>query len=284
MNSEIIATYTPNQRASIGFFKTWAIMAKNIYSARELIWQLFRRDFLMAYQKSFLGIAWIFISPVIGIISWVFMNATGILNPGDVGIPYPAYVLLSSSIWGLFMGFYGAAAGTLGAGGGFIMQVKYPHEALLVKQTAQHLANFLLGFLLNILILIIMGVAPSWKIVFFPLAIVPLFLLGAGIGLVISVISVVAVDLTQGFNFVFGLLFYVTPVIYSSQVENPILQAIMQYNPLTYLVGNVRDLIIYGSFNQLDQFIYASLFALFVFLFSWRLFYISEQKVIEKMI
>jgi lipopolysaccharide transport system permease protein len=279
-----ITTYTPNQRAKIGFFKTWFIMAQNIVSSRELIWQLFRRDFLMAYQKSFLGITWIFISPIVGIISWVFMNATGILAPGDVGIPYPAYVLLSSSIWGLFMGFYGAAAGTLGAGGGFIMQVKYPHEALLIKQTAQHLANFLLGFLFSILVLLLIGITPSWKIVFFPLAILPLFLLGAGIGLVISVISVVAVDLTHGFNFVFGLLFYVTPIIYSSQIENPLLQTIMQYNPLTYLIGNVRDLIIYGTFSHPDRFLYATLFALFVFLFSWRLFFISEQKVIEKMI
>lgn len=281
---ETITTYTPNQRARIGFFKTWFIMAQNIVSSRELIWQLFRRDFLMAYQKSFLGITWIFISPIIGIVSWVFMNATGVLNPGDVGIPYPAYVLLSSSVWGLFMGFYGAAAGTLGAGGGFIMQVKYPHESLLVKQTAQHLANFVLGFIFNLLVLFVMGVTPSWKIIFFPLAILPLFLLGAGIGLVISVISVVAVDLTHGFNFAFGLLFYITPVIYSSQIENPLLQTIMQYNPLTYLVGNARDLIIYGTFSHPDRFFYAALFALLVFLFSWRLFFISEQKVIEKMI
>jgi ABC-type polysaccharide/polyol phosphate export permease len=58
----------------------------------------------------------------------------------------------------------------------------------------------------------------------------------------------------------------------------------MKYNPLTYLVGNVRDLIIYGKFEHVDRFVYSALFALVVFLFSWRLFFISEEKVIEKMI
>lgn len=282
--NKTITVYEPNQRRKMGIIKIWTVIIRNIMNSRELIWQLFRRDFLMAYKKSFLGMAWILISPVIGIISWVFMNATGILSPGDVGIPYPAYVLLSTSIWGLFIGFYNSATGTLGAGASFILQVKYPHEALLAKQTAQHLANFLLGFVLNIIILIAFGVMPSWKIIFFPLAILPLFFLGAGIGLVISVINVVAVDLTNGFNFIFGLLMYVTPVIYSSKIGNGTLQTIMKYNPLTYLVGNVRDMIIYGRFDNPDRFIYATLLSLAVFLFSWRLFYISEEKVIEKMI
>ncbi len=279
-----ITIYEPNQRAKVGFFRTWVVMYKNIIATRELIWQLFRRDFLMAYKKSFLGMTWIFIAPLIGIVSWVFMNATGILNPGEVGIPYPAFVLFSSAIWGLFMGFYDAGAGTLDAGSGIIMQVSYPHEALLVKQTAQHLANFLLSFMLNILILIVFGVTPSWKIIFFPVAILPLFFLGAGMGLVASVISVVAIDLRKGFDTALGLLMFITPVIYSSKVDDALLQKVMVYNPLTYLVGNVRDLILFGRFDHPDRFLYSSLFALFVFLLSWRLFYISEEKVIEKMI
>ena len=212
-------------------------------------------------------------------IASVFYTCTG-----EVGIPYPAFVLFSSSIWGLFMGFYGSAAGTLDAGGGIIMQVKYPHEALLVKQTAQHLANFLLSFLLNIIILVIFGVIPSWKIIFFPVVILPLFFLGAGMGLVASVVSVVAIDLRRGFDTALGLLMFITPVIYSSKVEDAILQKVMVYNPLTYLVGNVRDLILFGRFDYSDRFIYSTIFALVVFLLSWRLFYISEEKVIEKMI
>jgi len=281
--SDTITIYEPDQRRRTGFFKLWGVMFKNIIKSRELIWQLFKRDFLMAYKKSFLGMAWIIIAPVVGIVSWVFMNATGILSPGEMEVPYPVFVLISTSIWGLFMGFYDSATDTLGAGAGFVMQVKYPHEALLVKQTAQLLANFLLGFALNIIVLIAFGVIPSWKMVFMPFAIIPLFLLGAGIGLIFSVIKIVAVDITKGFTIVFGLLMYATPVIYSAQVENEFLRTIFTYNPLTYLVGNVRDLIIFGRFDHPDRFFYASLLALFVFLLAWRFFYLSEEKVIEKM-
>ena len=65
--------YRPHQRHELGFFRTWIVMASHIIDARELIWQLFNRDFFASYKKSFIGISWIFISPIVGIISWVFL-------------------------------------------------------------------------------------------------------------------------------------------------------------------------------------------------------------------
>lgn len=280
-----ITIYEPNQRLKIGFFSTWSTMYKNIIKSRELIWQLFRRDFFMSYKKSFLGLTWIFISPVIGIVSWVFLNLAGILQPGTTSIPFPAYVLLGSSIWGLFMGFYGASAGTLSAGAGFINQVKYPHEALLMKQTAQQLANFTITFAVNIVVLLLFGVTPSLGILLFPLAILPLFFVGAGLGLIVSVISVVATDLTNIINLVLSFVFYSIPIVYQlDKLENPILRSIVQINPLTYLITGVRDLIIEGKIYYFDRYLIISLFSFLFFMLTWRLFYVSEDKVIEKML
>lgn len=283
-STQEITVYEPNQRARIGWFRTWGILIRNIVDSWELIIQLFKRDFLMSYKKSFLGMSWLVITPLMGIISWVFMNATGILSPGDVGIPYPAYILLSTSIYGLFMSFYAGASGTLSAGAGFIMQVKFNHDVLLVKQLLQQLANFLISFILTIIVLIVFRVTPSWMIIFFPILIIPMMLLGAGIGLISSVISVVASDIQKAIAFAMGLLMYVTPVIYSDKVSNPLLQTIIKWNPLTYLIGAVRDSMIYGKIEHFDRFVIASGISILFFLVTWRLFYISEEKVIEKMI
>ncbi len=280
---EKITIYEPHQRAKIGWFKTWGILIQNIIDSRELIFQLFKRDFLMSHKKSFLGMTWLILTPIMGIISWVFMNATGILMPGDVGIPYPAYVLLSTSIYGLFMSFYSGAAGTLEAGRGFINQVKFNHDALLVKQLMQQLANFLISFILTIIVLLVFGVIPSWMIILFPILIIPMMLLGAGMGLISSVISVVAPDIQKAITFLMGLLMYVTPVIYSENVTDPLLQTVIKYNPLTYLIGTVRDSMIYGRIEHFDRFMISSLISLLFFLVTWRLFFISEEKVIEKM-
>jgi lipopolysaccharide transport system permease protein len=271
-------------RHELGLFRTWAVMGRNIWSARELIWQLFKRDFFAAYKKSFLGIAWVVITPIMGIVSWVFLQKTGMLQPGDVGIPYPAYVLIGTTMWGLFMGFYGSARATLSAGGGLVMQVNYPHEALLFKQTAQHLANFTIRLVFILLVLLAFKVVPHWGLLLFPLVALPVFFLGAAIGLIVSMIAVVAVDLNRGINTAMGLLIWLTPIIYSRDVASPFVRNAIKWNPLTHLVCSCRDIVLYGRLYDTTGYFICAGIAFFLFLISWRLFYVSEHKLIERMI
>jgi lipopolysaccharide transport system permease protein len=276
--------YKPNQRHELGLFSTWAVMFGNVLGARELIYQLFKRDFFAAYKKSFIGVTWVFIAPIFGILSWVFLQMTGMLNPGDLEIPYPAYVLIGTSMWGLYMEFYNAAKVTLSSGKELALQVNYPHEALLFKQTAQQLANFSIAFVMNIIVLIAFGVTPSWMIIFFPLVIMPLFFLGAAIGLIVSLFEVVAIDVDRIITVLMGLLMWITPVIYSKDVDNPIVQFLIKWNPLTYLVCSARDIVIYGRLYDPVGYFICSGAALVAFLIAWRLFYVSENKIIERMV
>ena len=259
-------------------------MSKNIINSKELIWQLFKRDFFASYKKSFIGIAWIFFLPIIGIISWVFLNMTGMLRPGDVGIPYPAYVLVGSTMWGLFIGFFNSASATLSSGKDLVMQVNYPHEVLLFKETAQHLANFFIAFIINIVVLLAFNVVPTWKIIFFPLVGLPLFFLGASVGLIISMISIVSLDINKIVQMGMTFMMYLTPIIYSNKVNSELVQLIIKWNPLTHLVCSARDIIIYGNLYSPKGFIICSILSLVLFMISWRLFYISENKIIERMI
>jgi lipopolysaccharide transport system permease protein len=280
-----VVVYEPNMRKKLGFFATFGQMAKDVYGARELIWQLFKRDFFAIYRKSVFGIGWIFIGPIFGILSWVFMNATGILKPGDVGIPYPAYVLLGTTLWGLFMGFYSSSAETLNAGNGFIMQVKYPHEALFVKQILQQLANFTTNFFVMIVALLLFRVIPSWHTIFLPIYILPMFFLASAIGLFVSVTSVVMPEIRKICDIVMGAMIFLTPIIYATNVAagNGLLTKVITWNPLTYLVGSVRDVVAYGYMQNPTGYYLSAVASFIVFLISLKLFYVSEHKVIEKM-
>lgn len=232
--SEKITVYRPNMRHELGWFRTWVVMSRNIWEARELIWQLFKRDFFAQYKKSFIGFTWIFFSPIMGIVSWLFLKQAGVMDPGDLDIPYTPYVLLGTSMWGLFMGFFKAANNTLMSGKALVQQVNYPHEALLFKETAQILANFVLSFIVNIVVLLVFKVVPGWGLLAFPLVALPLFFLGAAIGLVTSMLSIVAVDISKIVTIGMGFLMYLTPLIYTNKIPNPLAQHVIKWNPLTY--------------------------------------------------
>jgi lipopolysaccharide transport system permease protein len=276
--------YEPNQRAKTGFFMTLVVLSQNIYKSRELIYQLYRRDLLMQYKKSFLGMGWMFFGPIMGIISWILMNAAGVLAPGDVGLPYPVYVLLSTSLWGLFMNFYTSTSQTLQVAQGFISQVNFHHEALLIKQGLQDLTNFGITLVMNIVVMVIFHVIPHWQILLLPILIIPVFLLSASLGIIISIANTITTDVQRIAAFVLSLLMFITPVIYSAKINNPVIHQIIYYNPLTYLVCGPRDLILYGHINNIQNFWYSIILSFMVFAFTMRFFYVSEKRVIEKMI
>lgn len=279
-----ITVYCPHQRAKMGLIATLRNMAVDCITARELIFQLFKRDWLMMYKKSFLGMGWHIAAPIVGILSWLLMNATGVLEPGEVGIPYPAYVLLSTTIWGFFMATFSQTSTVLQIAQSFIQQVGFDHHVLLVKQWLQVFANFTLSLATALVLVSFIGVTPSIGALLFPIALLPMLLLGSAIGLVTSVIQVVVPDLTKAITFLMGFWMYITPVIFSPDVESPLLQTLIKWNPMTYLLGGARSLFIEGSIEDPALFAAAAAISTIAFLAVLRVFYISEQKVIEKMI
>ncbi len=278
-----VTVYRPNKRHELGYLKTLLVMAGNCIRSRELIWQLFKRDYIGKYKKSYLGLAWVVLAPIIGVVSWVFLKSAGLLNPGDVGIPYPAYVLMGTSMWGLFMGCFTQSSETLSSVSGIITQVNFPREAVLLKQMAMHLSNFLVALALNLIVLLIFGIVPSGWTLLLPLVILPLLLLSMAFGLMVSLVSVVAVDIKMLVNAALGLVIFIIPIIYSDNTGNALLKGIIRLNPLTYLVCSARDIIIYGRLYSVTGYVISSVLSLLFFLVVCRLFFVSEDKIIERL-
>ena len=276
--------YEPNQYAKFGFFKTILVIVKNTIASKELIFQLYKRDFLMQYKKSFLGLGWMIFGPIMGVVSWVLMDSAGVLSPGDVGVPYPVYVLFGTSIWGLFMSFFSSTSQTLQIAAGFIQQVNFHHEALVFKQGLQNLTNFGISLIINIVVMLSFGVTPTWFIVLVPLFIIPIFFLAASAGLMVSILSTLTSDVSRIASFFLSLLMFITPVIYDSSEKVVWLQQCNLYNPLTYLITAPRDLILTGTMSNPFYYLVSIVMAVLLFMVALRFFYISEKKVIEKMI
>lgn len=276
--------YRPNQRFGRSTLQILKESFANVMASKDLIIQLYRRDFFAQYKKSFIGIGWALITPVFAVASWLLMQLAGVLKPGDTGVPYPVYLLLGSTCWGFFINMVQAGATTLTSGADLIQQIKYPHEALLFKQALMQITNFFISLLLILVIVVSLGVIPSWKIIFLPLALLPLFFLGAGIGLLVAIVGVVAVDISRFVNQIMVFLIYTAPIIYSESISNIWLRWINAYNPLTYLVCSCRDVMLYGRLYQTEGFLLSSAGALVFFLVVWRAFYVNEMKLVERMV
>ncbi len=284
MNDIETLIITPKSRYKKSSFQIWRTLFQNIFNSKDLIIQLLKRDLTAQYKKSFLGTSWIFLAPIIGVVSWVFMNSTGLLSPGEMDIPYPAYVLISTSIWGLFMGFYRSASQSLNVGKNLIAQIRFYHEIFFIEKAILQFINFLVVFVINLIVLFFYEISISWWTLSFPLFVMPLFFLGGSIGLLSSMLSIVAQDLSKIIDNLMGLLLFITPVLYSSKFDNPFVQEVIKWNPLTYLIGTMREIIIYGQIENPINFILSVFLSIFIFLMILRIFYLSEKRLIERIL
>jgi lipopolysaccharide transport system permease protein len=257
---------------------------EDIILSRHVIAQLFWRDFISQFRQKILGYFWALLSPLLGVVSFLFLFFIGVLSPGDGEIPYPIYVLVGSTIWGCLPGAMGAVSGGLQAQADLIMRTRIPKLALAVSSLAGLFYGILISIFTMSILFLLLGVIPSWWFLLYPLLILPMVLLGTAAGLVLSVLGPIARDLVTLASQCLAFVMYITPVIYvQSSIKNSFVRTLIEWNPITYLVDVPRSLICLGRSENIEIFLLVSIATLVLIVFGLRIFYLLEDLVAERL-
>ena len=285
MKSANKVVYTPSgprYEGTSGAFFTTRLMWRELKSARELIWRLFVRDFSALYRQSVLGVAWAFIMPLVAVGLFVGMSSAGILNVGDVDMPYPLYAIIGITIWNFFTTGLTKASGAVVSGAAMITKINFPMVALVFSATGQTLVDFLIRVVLIAIIFMYYGIIPGvGGVLLAVLCLVPIYLMMVGLGMFLSIAAGVVRDVANILNYLFMVLMFLTPVVYPIEGDGVLARANV-YNPFNYFVNLPRDLIVEGHSDMVGGFLIASAISLFVFYSGWRFFYLAQTKVAER--
>lgn len=258
-------------------------MAADVSRSRDALWQLFRRDFNMQFRQKLLGYLWAFVGPLVTVASFVFMNFTGILNPGRVDLPYPLFALSGTIVWSVLVGTVTALGEGLSKQGELVLRTNVPKITLALAATGNLVFMQVISLItLAVVVAIYRQPVSAWAVLF-PLLILPMFLLGAGLGIVLSAVNALARDVTALVVTILSLLMFLSPVIYAPKFPHPLLQAVVDMNPLTYLVDFPRQVLFFGRFEQVAPFLASSLLALCVLALGVHGFYSIEDKIAERL-
>lgn len=278
-----VTVYQPNERRG-GIIWGLQQASEDIAASRHVIARLFWRDFIAQFRQKILGYFWALLSPLLGIISFLFLFFIGVLQPGEGEIPYTLYVLMGSTIWGCLPGAMGAVSGGLQAQADLIMRTRIPKLALAVSSLAGLLYGILISMVTMAILFLVMGVTPSWWFLAYPLLILPMVLLGTASGLVLSVLGPIARDLVPLTTQALAFVMYITPVIYvQSTIQNPFVKTLIEWNPITYLVDIPRSLICLGRTENIDAFLWVAISTVALVTIGLRIFYLLEDLVAERL-
>ncbi|MFX0198935.1 MAG: ABC transporter permease [Candidatus Hodarchaeota archaeon] len=271
--------YTSKHAAGWGL-SVWREMVNEAVSSRELTWRLFMRDFSVRYRQMILGVVWTLITPLISMATFVVLNRSGLLKVGDIGVPYPIFVLLGLTVWQLFAGGLSVASNAVVAGGSMVVKINFPKETLVLAAMGQVIFEFLVRLAMLAILMAVFHVVPKWTAVFFPVMLLPIFIFVLGLGLFLSLSNVLFRDVSKVVGSSTTLLLFFTPVLYNPP-ESGLMATIMRINPLSWLVTAPRDIIIKGYLTDSTGFIWSAGLALVMFFVAWRIFHLVEYKMAE---
>jgi lipopolysaccharide transport system permease protein len=255
----------------------------DLRASAPLIWRLFVRDFTAQFRQRIFGYFWIVLSPILSIAGYWFMAATGFLRPGAIGLPYVLFLYIGTSVWGLLITTMVTINGSILANGDLLMRTSAPPIALALAGLANLVYSILVNTVVLVLLLVVARFVPSPFVVLYPFLLLPILVLATGLGLVLASIGVIARDVTTMAISGFGMLMFLTPVIYDAKFENQILSTIVWLNPLTYLVSFPRELTMLGDAQNWPGYLIGWGVGILCLVFGVYCFYLVKDRMIERL-
>jgi lipopolysaccharide transport system permease protein len=214
---------------------------KDLLGSHFLAKQLATRDIKSQYRQSYLGIVWIFITPLTSAFVWIFLSYTGTVQLSDTGVPYPVYVFSGTLIWSMITEAINSPTSSTNAARGIMSKINFPKEALIVSGVYKLLFNSSIKTGLLVVLIFLFGIGFHWTLLLFPFAMLAAILFGTTLGLFITPIALLYNDVGKIISMALSFLMYVTPVVYVIP-KGGIMKTIMELNPFTPLILTARDL------------------------------------------
>lgn len=232
------------------------LMLRNLWSYRDLIGQLIKREVGQRYRGSYLGVLWSFITPLLMLAIYTFVFSVIFKSSWKMGTETPigefALTLFAGlAAFNLFSEVVNRAPTLILTVPNYVKKVVFPLEILPVVAVGSALVNSIITATLVIIgsVLLLGRISPS--IFLLPLAYLPLCLLCLGLGYFLASLGVYIRDIGQGISVVVQMLFFLSPVFYPvSAVPEPF-RSVILINPLTLILTEFRQILLWGEMLNL---------------------------------
>ncbi len=210
----------------------------------DLIVHFVKRNFILRYKGSMLGVLWSVLPPLAHLLILVFVF--GKVIPLRIEA-YPAYVFTSILPWTWFSTSVGGAGGIFTGNRDLLRRPNFAPAILIIVETLLNLLNYLILLPILIVILIIYQREITWYLMFFPLLILIQCILIIGLSLFIATLNVFYRDVQHVAGLAVMLLFYVTPIFFQTQAIGEKYKILFKLNPVAALIQGYQAVLFHGK-------------------------------------
>ena len=216
-----------------------ALNLQELWRYRELLWFLAWRDIKIRYKQTVLGAGWAIIQPLFTMIvfSIFFGRLAGIKSDG---IEYPVFSLCALVPWQLFAYALTQSSNSVVSEQRLITKVYFPRLIIPLASVLSGLVDFLIAFVLLLVIMVCYQVYPGWAIVTVPFFVLLTIATALAVGLWLSALNVQYRDFRYTVLFLTQFWMFASPVAYPSSLVPEQWRAWYGLNPMAGIIEGFR--------------------------------------------
>lgn len=229
-------------------------LVRSLWIHRQLLGQMTRREVVGRYRGSFLGLGWSFLNPLLMlcvytfVFSVVFKARWGVSPEGgeESRAMFAIVLFIGMIVHGVFAEILNRAPSLITGNVNYVKKVVFPLEILPVVSACVALFHALASLVVWLLAYVVLIDVPHWSVLLFPVVMLPLLLLALGIAWLLASLGVFIRDIGQTISIITMIMMFLSPVFFPVKSLPEEIQPLIMANPLTFIIEQARDVLIWG--------------------------------------
>jgi lipopolysaccharide transport system permease protein len=201
-----------------------------------LVW----RDVKVRYAQTVLGATWAVLQPIFSMVVLTAVFGRFVRVPSE-GIPYPVFSLSGVVAWSYFASALGGASNSLVQNAGLITKVYFPRLVIPGAAALAGLVDFSIALVVLFLVMLGFGMLPNpLAVLVLPPMVLLMFMTALGTGCWLAAVNIQYRDVRQITGFLIQMWMYASPIVYPLSLVPHQYRALYTLNPMASAISGFR--------------------------------------------
>lgn len=223
----------------------------SLWSHRQLISQMTRREVVGRYKGSVMGLLWSFLNPVLMLVIYTFVFSVVFKarwgDGHETKSQFAIMLFAGMIVHALFSDILNRAPSLILSNANYVKKVVFPLETLVAVAAGSALFHALVSLLVLVAAIVLLQGQLAWTAVLVPVVLAPLLVLALGTGWLLASLGVFMRDVGQVVGVLTTVLLFLSPVFFPISAIPEFIQPWMRANPLTFIIEQTRGVLILGQ-------------------------------------
>lgn len=241
--------------------------------------QLVTREIKRKYARSYLGILWSVLNPLLSMAVMSLIFTTIFKRNID---NYPMYYLTGQIIWSLFSTATSTSMTAIVDNKSLMMKVKLSKQTFITARVLTAVVNFGYSLIAFVLMMFVFKVIPKFSMFLIILDVIFLVLFSTGLSYILATLYVFFADIKHLYNVVLTLWMYISALFYPVDSLTQVMRTIVEINPVYAYMAFARECVIQGTCPDPMRWLQIILWGVGSFVCGYLVFRKNENNIMQK--